>query len=73
MKIADLIRKLRTKRGIKRSQLAELVGISESHLNKIEAGSRRPGIDRYEKIMDILNVDIVIKEESEFRAERLSL
>ena len=35
--IGETIRILRTERGISREELAERVGISRSHLNKIEA------------------------------------
>lgn len=35
--IGETIRILRTERGISREDLAERVGISRSHLNKIEA------------------------------------
>lgn len=36
--LGETIRNLRTARSMTREELAELVGISESHLNKIEAG-----------------------------------
>ncbi len=37
-----------------RKELAEAAGISESHLKKIEAGTRQPGIQAYERMMGIL-------------------
>ena len=42
--IGETIRILRTERGISREELAERVGISRSHLNKIEADIKRPSI-----------------------------
>ena len=53
------IRMLREKKGLTRTELSEVAGISESHLKKIEAGSRRPGIDTYQKIIEILGVDMI--------------
>lgn len=44
-------------------QLSEAAGISESHLKKIEAGSGRPGIDTYQKIIEILDKDMIAGNE----------
>ena len=41
--IGETIRLLRTTRNISRAEMAEKIGISMSHLEKIESGSRRPG------------------------------
>lgn len=62
--IGETIRILRTERGISREELAERVGISRSHLNKIEADIKRPSIITYQKIMDILEADISINDEA---------
>ena len=40
--LGETIRILREVRGMTRAQLSEIAGISESHLNKIEAGTRQP-------------------------------
>lgn len=56
------IRTLREGKGLTRTELSEAAGISESHLKKIEAGSRRPGIDTYQKIIEILGEDMMIAE-----------
>lgn len=42
--IGKIIRILRNERGMTREQLAERTEISLSHLNKIEAGIKRPSI-----------------------------
>ena len=52
--IGETIRELRIARNISREQMSEMTGISRSHLEKIESGVRRPGIDAYYKIMDVL-------------------
>lgn len=61
--IGETIRILRTERGMSREELAERVGISRSHLNKIEADIKRPSIITYQKIMDVLEADISIRDE----------
>lgn len=63
--IGKIIRILRNERGMTREQLAERTEISLSHLNKIEAGIKRPSIITYQKIMNILQVDISIRDESQ--------
>lgn len=59
--LGDSIRTLRKARSLTRAELAEKVGISESHMNKIEAGSRMPGINTYQRIMEELGADFIIK------------
>lgn len=59
--IGENIRFLRKERRLTKINLAEQVGISESHMNKIESGSRRPGINTYQKIMDVLGVEMMIR------------
>ena len=61
--VGEAIRKLREARGMTRANLAEVANISESHLKKIEAGLRQPGINTYQRIIEILGIDIVIRNE----------
>ena len=61
--IGEMIRVLRTERGMSREELAERVRVSRSHLNKIEADIKRPSIITYQKIMEVLNADISIQDE----------
>ena len=42
--------------------MSEATGISESHLRKIEAGTRQPGIQTYRKMVAVLEADIVIED-----------
>lgn len=62
METGDTIRKLREKKGVSRTELAEAVGISESHIDKIEAGSRKPSMNTYEKIISFLGAKLVIEK-----------
>lgn len=55
---------LRTMRGMTRIELAEAAGISDSHLKKIESGSRQPGINTYQKIMRTLGTGMTVMDES---------
>ena len=56
------VKKLRETKGMSRMELSEAVGISESHLKKIEAGNRQPGIQTYRKMIAALEADIVIRD-----------
>lgn len=61
--VGKRIRDLRKEKDVSREQLSEMTGISRSHIEKIEAGARRPGIDSYCKILDALNAQIAIISE----------
>jgi len=68
--IGKAIKELRKARNITKEHLAEKTGISVSHLEKIEAGARRPGIDTYQKLLNILDADMVIHKEIETVQEK---
>lgn len=68
--IGEAIKELRKAQNITKEQLAEKTGISVSHLEKIEAGARRPGIDTYQKLLSILNADMVIHKQMETVQEK---
>lgn len=70
MATGDTIRILRNVRGISRADLAEKIGISESHMNKIEAGSRSHSIKIYERIIEVLGAELVIRKEAVTIQER---
>lgn len=54
--IANIIQKTRKQRGLKQSQLAEKVGISEKHLSKIETGRNYPALDNFLKMIEVLGL-----------------
>lgn len=56
------VKRLRETKGMSRVELSEAAGISESHLKKIEAGVRRPGIQTYQNLIEVLEADIVLKD-----------
>lgn len=67
--IAENIKKLREQRGMTQEKLAELAGISQSHLSKIEAGSRNIGMKTYTRILEALGAVPILLSEVE-RIER---
>lgn len=67
--IAENIRELREQRGMTQEELAELAGISQSHLSKIEAGSRSIGMKTYTRILEALGAVPILLSEVE-RIER---
>lgn len=56
------VKKLRETKGMSRVELSEAAGISESHLKKIEAGVRQPGIQTYQRMIAVLEADVVLKD-----------
>ena len=63
--LGEDIRILRKAKKMTRAELAERIGISESHMNKIEAGARKPGISTYQRIMEELGANWVIKDSND--------
>ena len=64
------IKNLRKSRKCTKEQLAEKIGISVSHLEKIESGARKPEMDTYQKLLSILKADMVIQKETETIQEK---
>lgn len=62
--IGESIRKLRKSQEISKSELAEITGISSSHMNKIEFGIRNPSVVTCQKMLITLNASIIIKKEN---------
>lgn len=52
--IAENLRFLREKRGYTQEQLAEMVGLSVSHISKVESGQRHVGMKTYLHILRTL-------------------
>ncbi|MDO5539155.1 MAG: helix-turn-helix domain-containing protein [Eubacteriales bacterium] len=75
--ISENLRYLREKRGYTQEKLAEMVGLSASHISKVESGQRRVGMKTYLHILNVLNVSpdeyvlCAMNEISENDAERL--
>lgn len=54
--IAKIIQQARKKKGLKQSQLAEKIGISEKHLSKIETGKNYPALDNFLRMIEVLEL-----------------
>lgn len=54
----DLLRSLRTERGISQTQLAEAVGVSPGNLGDWERGKSKPGYDALARLSRALNVPL---------------
>lgn len=68
--LGDTIRTLRLTKGKTVEELAEAVGISESHLKKIEAGTRQPSMATYQRIVEVLGIKMVIDNREETVKEK---
>lgn len=68
--IGETIRELRRARKISKAELSRMAGISVSHLEKIESGIRDPGMGTYQKFMEIMRLDIIIRNENETTQEK---
>lgn len=55
-KLGSRIKAFRKAKGLSQEQLAELVGIEQKHVSRLEVGTSYPTIDRLEKIAVALDV-----------------
>lgn len=58
MNVGKRIAELRKKAGYKQNHLAELSGVSQSHLRRVELGQSRITVDHLELICDALGVSL---------------
>lgn len=56
--IGERIAEMRQLRGITQNELAEMTGLRQTHLSRIEQGMYMPRIDIAERIAKALNCDI---------------
>lgn len=71
--IAQIIKNKRKEAGLKQSELAEKIGISEKHLSKIETGKNFPALDNFLKIIKVLDLslaDFGIKNNEKINSKR---
>ncbi len=74
--IAQILQNARKKKGLKQAQLAEIIGISEKHLSKIETGKNYPALDNFLKMIDVLDLsmkDFGIKNKNELSEQKVYL
>lgn len=70
LSLGDNIRILRLTKGKTVEELAEDIGISESHLKKIEAGTRQPSMATYQRIVEVLGIKMVIDNQEKTVKEK---
>ncbi|MDE7399761.1 MAG: helix-turn-helix domain-containing protein [Oscillospiraceae bacterium] len=58
MNVAQRLTFLREKKGITTNKLANLAGISQSHLREIEMGKRSPTVETLSYFCDALGIDL---------------
>ena len=58
-KIGNNLKKLRTKKGLKQSELAELVGVEDKTISRIEVGGNFPSMDLLVRLAEALNCELV--------------
>ena len=64
MNLGERIIELRTSKGLTTNKLANLAGVSQSHLREIELGKRNPTVETLSYFCDVLGVSL-----SDFFAE----
>ncbi len=69
MNVAQRLVELRERRGITTNKLANLAGISQSHLREIELGTRNPTVETLSYFCDALGISL----EEFFREEKQEL
>lgn len=60
MNISKAIQICRTQKGMTKTRLAELAGVSLSYLSLLERGKRDPNLSTINKICDALNIPVSI-------------
>lgn len=56
--IAKIVKKHRKKKGYTQAQLAELIGLNDQHISKLESGNYLPSLSTFFKIVDVLEIDL---------------
>ncbi len=58
-KIGNNLKKIRLEKGLKQSELAELVGVEDKTISRIEVGGNYPSMDLLVRLSEALNCDLV--------------
>ena len=54
--IGNKIKEFRKKAKLTQAQLAEKIGLSETHMSKIETGTNTPTLENFLRIAEVLNL-----------------
>lgn len=58
MNIGEKITKLRTDKKMSMRELGEQIGVSHSHISKLESGINSPSVDLLEKLAEYFKIDV---------------
>lgn len=58
-KIGNNLKKIRLEKGLKQSELAELVGVEDKTISRIEVGGNYPSMDLLVRLAGALNCELV--------------
>ena len=59
MNIGERLKALRKARGLSKNRLAQLAGISQTHISDIEAGKKNPTVETLRRICDALGISLI--------------
>lgn len=70
-KFGEKLQRLRQRQGLSQSQLAEMLGVTRTHVSRMERGEKIPNIAMLLKISNIFGVttDLLIRDEIEIGSE----
>ena len=57
-KIGNNVKRFRLSRGLKQSELAEMVGVEDKTISRIEVGGNYPSMDLLVRLSDVLKYDL---------------
>lgn len=57
----EVIREIRTKRGMTQKDVADAIGVSISTLCKWEKGARHMNIERFEELLDVMSAVYTVR------------
>ena len=58
-KIGNNLKRLRLEKGFKQSELAEIVGVEDKTISRIEVGGNYPSMDLLVRLAEALNCELV--------------
>ncbi len=69
-RLPEKIRTLRERQGLSQGELANQVGVSRTHINKLESGSKSPSTKLMLKLADVFGttIDALMRDEIDLEA-----
>lgn len=58
-KIGNNLKRLRLEKGLKQSELAEIVGVEDKTISRIEVGGNYPSMDLLVRLAEVLDCELV--------------